>query len=733
MKLSRLLMTGALLIIAARQLFPSIDAETGSGSLFVLAAWALGLLVLVHCLLRTGPSATIPAAFIALVALSTWRAGYRYPPMHMLAEWIGVLCVWAAVRRSTGPSAMMHPGMLIVVLAVAESMLTWRQVKFTIPELLEQYRRGDPSVMRDLANIGVEPGFMFQARLEAELPWGTFGHTNALAGFLLLTVPFLVALAVPAWTAKANGRMWAARLLGAIAIVVVISALGLTKCRSAWIGVVASLAMMAAASASVRAVVIRRWPWAAVALGALVVAFVWKGGNSLESFRYRLEYWRGTVPIIAENPWVGVGWGNFRDHYLPHKLVESSEEIADPHNFFMEIAAVAGIPAAVAYVWWLITTMIGLLRSNPDDPGRSSSKRSPVQWLGLAAIILCAAGIVVFLGYSSSWSEIGGWGIVVAILATLALEQLSPTPTIHEWRIATAAAMFGLHVHLLAAGGVGHPGMMLAVWTLAAAAGSFDPAFGWKRWRDLGLLSAMLAVGGMLGCLDLARRTFERDPLLGRIRNANTPMDDAASRLFGRAQSLTPGDADLWAEIARQHRRRMSDAASGAKSHFGAARTAFDRAIELQPLRSVFWHERGVMTLEAASHGLISMDKAGSAAEDLRRAVERYPNSPVRQADEAFVLAAVLRETPTPAGLRQSLEEWRTIKKSLSTDLGSRLGRSAAATLSPQSERKVGRAAERALELDAATPHFDKKLLPAERAWLAALNEAIERRRGTSE
>ena len=41
--------------------------------------------------------------------------------------------------------------------------------------------------------------------------------------------------------------------------------------------------------------------------------------------------------------WWGVGPGNFGGPYLKYKLPESSEEILDPHNMFIEVWATAGV------------------------------------------------------------------------------------------------------------------------------------------------------------------------------------------------------------------------------------------------------------------------------------------------------------------------------------------------------------------------------------------------------
>jgi tetratricopeptide (TPR) repeat protein len=719
------MLAASLLIVAVRLLFPSVDAETGSGGLFVLAAWGMGFLAALHMFLREGSRATMPT-FIFLVAASTAVAAYKHPPLLMFAEWIGVLCIWATVRRSSSPSMMTIPALMILILAVGQSLLSWRQVTIVIPELLSQYKRGDAGMMRDLVQVGVQPGFMFQARLEAGLPWGTFGHTNTLAGFLLLGAPFLAVLWMSGWATKS----WVARIIGAAPSVCVLYALALSKCRSAWIGVAAAFAFQALASPEAREGLRRHRRWTLAGGVILAMLFAWKGGNSLESLKYRLEYWRGTMPIIAERPFLGAGWGVFRDHYLPHKLADSSEEIADPHNFLLEIAAAAGIPAALAYFWWLAASVIGLSRLRKEDAEPASSRKLG-PWLTASGVLLLATGIVLTLSLASSWTEIGGWELLIAMIAVLMLVRTSSAPTIRSWRIATAAALFGLHIHLLAAGGVGHPSVMLAVWTLAAAATPFVLAAGWKRWLDLGLLGGMLAVGVAFGSMGTVRSVVQRDPLLARLRNVNAPSDDAAARLYEDLTRLTPGDADLWAEISRDRRRRTTDADGG---RYAASEAALDRAIELQPLRSGFWHERAAAKLEAASRGWFALEAAKSARDDIRRAVERYPNSPTRQADEAVVIAAVSAEPLTATGLRQSLDAWRTIRSSGSTeDLGIRLGRSAGETLSPDDVDRTLAAAARALELDAATPHFDKKLLPAQRGWLIGMRDAASGRRGTKE
>ena len=78
-------------------------------------------------------------------------------------------------------------------------------------------------------------------------------------------------------------------------------------------------------------------------------------GNDLaarasKSFGYRLQYWQSSVRMIADHPLLGCGPGNFQNVYTRYKLPEASEEVADPHNFLLEIWATAGTPAMLAFL-----------------------------------------------------------------------------------------------------------------------------------------------------------------------------------------------------------------------------------------------------------------------------------------------------------------------------------------------------------------------------------------------
>ncbi len=61
--------------------------------------------------------------------------------------------------------------------------------------------------------------------------------------------------------------------------------------------------------------------------------------------------------MIFDHPLLGCGPGNFQQYYTFYKLPEASETVADPHNFLLEIAATAGLPA-LALLFWLLALAV---------------------------------------------------------------------------------------------------------------------------------------------------------------------------------------------------------------------------------------------------------------------------------------------------------------------------------------------------------------------------------------
>ncbi len=209
----------------------------------------------------------------------------------------------------------------------------------------------------------------------------------------------------------------------------------LTKSRTAVLGTVCGIAVLVGGrllSSLRRGDAITTWIRRAVAFigigtvlaGIAVGLLIQTGGldievlsESMKSASYRMQYWQATSRLVVAHPWLGVGPGNFRQHYLKYKLPEASEEIADPHNLFLDVAATGGLVSLAGLVMLLCSTAwCGVTSRDPSSnltpPGLPRRK----QVFALLSELLSAMDRVVQKP-ASHRGKPGG----------VAVERLSPT------------------------------------------------------------------------------------------------------------------------------------------------------------------------------------------------------------------------------------------------------------------------------------------------------------------
>ncbi len=226
---------------------------------------------------------------------------------------------------------------------------------------------------------------LFEQRLrDSREPLGFYALANTFAGLLLCGL-FWAVLHFHAAEPRAGSAMWAEWIRRGLcwgAVALTLYCLVLTKSRTAWLGSLCGFGWLgslwlrergagpsrargtvsggeavspaeAVSEAAARARWIpRRFSIAigVVFVGALLGIAVVTGGVDAEvvwqapkSVRYRLEYWTATVRMMSEHWLWGIGPGTFQTAYLEYKLPASSEEIADPHNLFLDVWANGGM------------------------------------------------------------------------------------------------------------------------------------------------------------------------------------------------------------------------------------------------------------------------------------------------------------------------------------------------------------------------------------------------------
>jgi hypothetical protein len=718
---------GMMLLVAAvacRNLFPSEDAVDGSGTYFIPLSFLVGACLLAERILSDRrPSLVWPAGGWSLLlagwACSGWHAEYRFPAINLFWEWVsvGILSLYAwhagAKRGSTVIAS------LLLTLALMQSLLAGYESLVSIPNLRALYERNDPAVLNAVRELGVERGSKleesFRNRLYSSEPLGTTGHPNSLAAVLVLAMP-LVLLSVRSSFNTPYSR-WAGIGGSLLLLTAVVTALLMTKSRSAWIAVVPGVITWWMLRPEGR--FDRSWRWIGMGgclvsllvaslagLGILDREILTQAGQSLS---YRWEWWQGTLPVIASSVLWGVGAGHFRNHYLMHKLPFSSEEIADPHQFILELWATGGLLVLLAYLGLLIYSLRkGLLPADrPNGDVRIGLSREG--WIGLwVAVVLVATleiGLVPLLARPDEHASL--LAIIVAGGTVSMLGWIGVRWKDEHIRPAIVGGVVGLHVHYLAAGGVAFPALMSAsLVSLSMIAGSLPPrarmSIAWA-----GLASFLLAVVSISYAFCFLVPRVERDQLLTRARRMEQrigqvwSVTDPAVRpelwaqlvpefrtwteLCREAAGRVPGDREGWDRLAMAESTYLRLLAKlrqpDEEQAFRRAKKAWDQSLELDPRRSISWSKRGALYREVAASGLGKPDDRiswkGSAYEDFLRSAELYPQSAIRHWD----LAGVLEEVGNPS---DAVSQYRE-----------------------------------ALRLDQ-TPHEDKRLTRPQRQWAEA-------------
>jgi putative inorganic carbon (HCO3(-)) transporter len=224
--------------------------------------------------------------------------------------------------------------------------------------------------------------------------YSTLENPNLLAGFLLPVLPLAV-VALLRWRSRLQ-RLFAltALLLGLVALV-------LTYSRGAWMGMVASLAVVGLLLALRHT---RHWPpfWRralplALLLGGAVVLAVLViqveplrvrvlsllAGREDSSNNFRMNVWTSVLQMIQERPWLGIGPGNTAFNLIYPLYQQPKFNALSAYSIPLELAVEAGIPGLLAGLGLLFTAIrTGLAQRRAEG----------------SLVLPCLAAVAVFVG-----------------------------------------------------------------------------------------------------------------------------------------------------------------------------------------------------------------------------------------------------------------------------------------------------------------------------------------------
>ncbi len=530
---------------------------------------------------------------------------------------------------------------------------------------------------------------LFEKRLrDSREPLGFFALANSFAALILVGVALATgafATALRHWKSgdeesDPDSVAFPLFLVSTGLLLLLAYCLLLTKSRTAWGGTVVALAVFAVAALLRRRRAKYSTPVLLTILSGVTVPAVLIGiafatraldaevlTEAPKSLQYRFEYWTGSWRVFADHPVLGTGPGNFRNHYLRHKLPQSSEEISDPHQMFLDVAANAGTPALIALFAVLLLGAMRLLKSKEGEAEtETSASDAHLHSDSVAALlsVMVVTGWVWLTESRMAWPVVVTGGGAVGILWYLNRRVSYRILLQPAWcHVALLAAFAGLVVHLQAAGGIAMPaivGLFLSLIALGSetgpeiraeeeATGSRRPVRSWIVSSTACLLfSAAILPSAFLPV------TEARGLLLGGDYSVGVNGDvTRARRLYQLAAETDP--------LSPEPSFRLSNLAFRTLQS-GGSNSAFDQAVEFGEMAAdldpdspqVHIHLARVFEWQAPHDG--NENHLNHSVERYEAALERYPTQPHWLGEYATDLNLCGRNDDARRAARRALE-----------------------------------------------------------------------------
>jgi len=326
------------------------EALTG----LVLAAW-LARMVAIREIKTIHPPLLLPLLiFLGAILLSLTDALSLKYSFKEILKWVEVLGIYLfvvnVIEREQGKVVIL----MMLLTGIGQALLGFYQF---------------------FARVG-PPAFVILGRFVRA--YGTFEQPNPYGGYLGLVLPLvcgvLLGIGKPGYW-----RYWIldiGRLVAILGLAIMGAALLMSWSRGAWLGFAAALILMSLAytrRATALFALLCLLAASVLLLGsvqALPHAIVQRftdflpylnvfdvRGVELTKGNYavveRLAHWQAAWGMFSDRPWLGVGIGNYEPVYPVYSLPDWKEPLGHAHNYYLNIAAEAGLVGLAAYfVLW---------------------------------------------------------------------------------------------------------------------------------------------------------------------------------------------------------------------------------------------------------------------------------------------------------------------------------------------------------------------------------------------
>ncbi len=403
----------------------------------VTATEGLVFLLLFVWLLRMADKRKLPqfsaawllplACFVGTALLSLAVALSLKAALPELVKWSEVLLVYLSVRAFVRLDEILPVTVSLILAADLEALLgAWQFFTQHGPE-----------------------GFVLYGRFMRA--YGTFQQPNPFAGYLGLILPVALSLALWAlleWDGDSPWGRWGAVGFYGGSALLILAVIGMSWSRGAWlglafgvatvivvrprksfyivsaavaVGIVAVLAIAPDAVAVPRALASRMSDVYSFLSGGMDLSHIQVTDANFSSVE-RLAHWLAGMRMWADHPWLGVGIGNYPIFYHLYNVPRWQEALGHAHNYYINIAAEAGIVGLLGYLTMWIGGLWVLWKS------RKRSGRA------LAALTIGAMGTLMHLGVHNGFDNLFVHGIYLLPAMLIGLGEKYGPDGGHETR-----------------------------------------------------------------------------------------------------------------------------------------------------------------------------------------------------------------------------------------------------------------------------------------------------------
>ena len=326
-------------------LFPSVAA---AAVLVGILAWFFRLQIDNRFRLRALPFDVPAIIFVIFGAVSVFMSPARN--FELIYNYCGIVGIYILTYILVGQNIRTQEQMIKIFKALAASAF------FVVLYGYSQYIFGV-----DIADMKWVDGEAFP-ELRKRI-FSTLENPNVLAGYLDVMICLALGMLI-----KVGGKTQ--KIIFIIVIAALVACLAMTYSRGAFLSI-AIIFIICGVLQDKRILILF-----AVLTGLIIYSDITFMQRILSIFTettdssegLRVGIWVSTISMIADHPFVGIGWGAFKFIYPQYNyyLQDTTQTIYHAHNLFLQTAAEVGIVGALAYFWYFFGTMSQSLALNTN-------------------------------------------------------------------------------------------------------------------------------------------------------------------------------------------------------------------------------------------------------------------------------------------------------------------------------------------------------------------------------